>query len=56
MKEVIAVSELTSLSHDECILLLRHFHWSIEKLSVKWFQEQEKLMIEIGLKAVQDLK
>ncbi len=55
-KEVIEISELTGLSHDESILLLRHFHWSKDKINQKWFSDSDKLMEEIGLKAVKELK
>ena len=49
------ISEMTGLSEDECILLLRHFHWSKDRIFEKWFSNQDQLVEEIGLKAVHQI-
>ena len=37
-------------SEDEVIAVLRHFKWNQAKIEDKWYDNMERLIVEIGLK------
>ena len=46
---ITVVSELLYLSKVDARILLRHFNWSVGKISDEWFANEEKVRMDVGL-------
>ena len=51
VKERLAdIRELFEMDDDALIHVARHYHWDQEKMQVEWFDNQAKLVHELGIK------
>ena len=49
MKKLEEVQELFAMDSDDLMIIIRHYRWNEDKMQQEWFNQQEKLKLELGL-------